>query len=239
MEWVTQTIDQLTNVHFSVALLVSFIAGVVTSFNPCMIGMASSIFAFQKESKNKSILPITLSFMISFTITFTVIGVISILFGEQVISLTEQYEGIFNQFLALLFFLIGLYVLGFKFHHFSRLFPLKIVSFYAKQEKPKQQKLKHPVIKAYSLGTLFGLAPSPCTTPMIIAMIAYATLTGSLIQSSLLLLMYGIGHGMPFLIIGWMTVILKNTEWMKKWQQLSSKVIGIGLLLVGLYFFFE
>lgn len=104
--------------------------------------------------------------MVSFTVTFTILGIVSILFGEQVIEWMEKYEGIFHRFLALLFFVIGFYVLGIRVYHILRLFPFKIVSFYAKQGKP--QKLKHPVLKAYSLGTLFGLAPSPCTTPMII-----------------------------------------------------------------------
>ncbi|AYX90944.1 cytochrome c biogenesis protein CcdA [Staphylococcus cohnii] len=94
-------------------------------------------------------------------------------------------------------------------------------------------------MKAYSLGTLFGLTPSPCTTPMIIAMIAFASITGSLVKSTLLLLVYGIGHGTPFLIIGWLARVLKNTRWMVRWQKLLSKAIGVGLFLVGLYFFFE
>lgn len=59
-------------------IIVSFSVGLLTSFNPCMLGMASSIFTFKGESKNKSILPITLTFMISFTLTFTILGVVSI-----------------------------------------------------------------------------------------------------------------------------------------------------------------
>lgn len=107
MEWATHIIDQLANIHFSIALIVSFSVGLLTSFNPCMLGMASSIFAFKGESKNKSILPITLTFMISFTLTFTILGVVSIFFGEQVLEWTEQYEDLFHNFLGFLFLLIG------------------------------------------------------------------------------------------------------------------------------------
>lgn len=238
MEWATHIIDQLANIHFSIALIVSFSVGLLTSFNPCMLGMASSIFAFKGESKNKSILPITLTFMISFTLTFTILGVVSIFFGEQVLEWTEQYEDLFHNFLSFLFLLIGFYVLGLRLHHFLGLLPFRVVTFYSKPEK-KQQKPRNPIMKAYSLGTLFGLTPSPCTTPMIIAMIAFASITGSLVKSTLLLLVYGIGHGTPFLIIGWLARVLKNTRWMVRWQKLLSKAIGVGLFLVGLYFFFE
>jgi cytochrome c biogenesis protein CcdA len=238
MEWATQIINQLANIHFSIALIVSFSVGLLTSFNPCMLGMASSIFAFKGESKNKSLFPIALTFMFSFTVTFTILGVVSIFFGDQVLKWTEQYEDLFHNFLGCLFLFIGFYVIGLRFHHFLELLPFRVVTFYAKPEK-KQQKPRNPIMKAYSLGTLFGLTPSPCTTPMIIAMIAFASMTGSLVKSTLLLLVYGIGHGTPFLIIGWLARVLKNTEWMVRWQKLLSKVIGVGLFLVGLYFFFE
>lgn len=239
MEWATHIIDQLANIHFSVALFASFSVGLLTSFNPCMLGMASSIFAFKGEFKNKSIFPITLAFMISFTVTLTILGVVSIYFGEQVLEWTEQYEDFFHKILGFLFLFIGFYVLGLRFHHFLVLFPFRVIFYYAKPEKSKQQKSRNPIVKAYSLGTLFGLTPSPCTTPMIIAMIAFASISGSLVKSTLLLLVYGIGHGTPFLIIGWLTRVLKNTGWMIRWQRLLSKAIGIGLFLVGLYFFFE
>lgn len=238
MEWATQIIDQLANIHFSVALIVSFSVGLLTSFNPCMLGMASSIFAFKGELKNKSIFPIALSFMTSFTVMFTILGVVSIFFSEQVLKWTKQYEDLFHNFLGFLFLFIGFYVLGLRFHHFIGLLPFKVVTFYAKPEK-KQQKSGNPIIKAYSLGTLFGLTPSPCTTPMIIAMIAFASITGSLLKSTLLLLVYGIGHGTPFLIIGWLARVLKNAGWMLRWQRLLNKAIGLVLFIVGLYFFFE
>lgn len=239
MEWATQIINQLATMHFSIALIVGFSIGLLTSFNPCMLGMASSIFAFEKESKNKSILPITFTFMISFTVTFTILGVVSIFFGEQILEWTEQYKGLFHSFLAVLFLLIGFYVLGLRSHHILRMFPFRVVSFYAKSTKSKLKKSRSPLMKAYSLGTLFGITPSPCTTPMIIAMIAFASITGSLVKSTLLLVVYGIGHGMPFLIIGWLTSVLKETGWMVRWQNLLSKAIGVGLLLIGLYFFLE
>jgi cytochrome c-type biogenesis protein len=58
MEWAFETLRQLGEFQFPVALLISFLAGVVTSFNPCMLGMASSVMAFQDDSKKKSHLPI-------------------------------------------------------------------------------------------------------------------------------------------------------------------------------------
>lgn len=239
MEWASEIINQLANLHISIALLASFVTGLFTSFNPCMLGMASSVIAFQDESRKKSVLPIALTFMISFMVTFTVLGVVSVFFGEQVLEWTEKYGETFHHLLAVVFVIIGCYMIGFRFRHLLRWLPFKIVSFYSKQGNPKRNEVHQPLIKAYSLGTLFGLTPSPCTTPMILAMIAYTSVTGSISSSALLLLVYGIGHGISFLIIGWMAGALKSTGWMERWHQILNKGIGVGLMLISLYFFLE
>ena len=116
--------------------------------------------------------------MISFTVTFTILGVVSIFFGEQILEWTEQYKGLFHSFLAVLFLLIGFYVLGLRSHHILRMFPFRDVSFYAKSTKSKLKKSRSPLMKAYSLGALFCITPSPCTTPMIIAMLPLLQLPG-------------------------------------------------------------
>ena len=57
MEWATQIINQLATMHFSIALIVSFSIGLLTSFNPCMLGMASSILLLKKNQKIKASFP--------------------------------------------------------------------------------------------------------------------------------------------------------------------------------------
>lgn len=235
MDWAFEAMNKLGDFQFSVALLISFLAGLVTSFNPCMLGMASSVMAFQGESKKKSHLPIIFTFMLSFSITLTLLGVVSSFFGDQILDWDEEYGDTFYNLLAMIFILLGFYVIGLRLHHLLQWLPFKIIAFYSKQTK--QKKSKHPIIKAYSLGTLFGLTPSPCTTPMILAMLAYTSVTGSVMLGGLLLLTYGIGHSIPFLIIGWVTGTVKRAGWMIRWPRLLNKGLGMVLILIGLYFF--
>lgn len=53
VEWALKYIQELTQYKFPMALLISFGAGLVSSFNPCMIGMGTSIIAFQKNPKKR------------------------------------------------------------------------------------------------------------------------------------------------------------------------------------------
>lgn len=235
MDWAFEIIRQLGEFKFFIALLISFLAGLVTSFNPCMLGMASSVMAFQDDSKKKGHFPIIFTFMLSFSITLTLLGVVSSFFGDQILHWNEEYGDTFYNLLAMIFILLGCYLIGLRLHHLLQWLPFKIIAFYSKQTK--QKKSKHPIIKAYSLGTLFGLTPSPCTTPMILAMLAYTSVTGSVALGGLLLLAYGIGHSIPFLIIGWVTGAVKRAGWMVRWHRMLNKGLGVVLILIGFYYF--
>jgi cytochrome c-type biogenesis protein len=237
LEWAFQTLEQLANFNYPVAILISFAAGLVTSVNPCMLGMASSILAFQNEEKSKSPVPIILTFMLSFAMTLTLLGIVGSFFGDKVLQLNRQFGSSLYSIIAMVFVLIGLYIIGLRLHHILKFLPFKIVAFYSKKVQKKKDEV-HPLAKAYSLGTLFGLTPSPCTTPMIIAMLAYTTVTGSVLLGGILLFAYGIGHGIPFLVIGLMSGTFKRRGWVVRWHRLINKGIGIGLILVGLFFFF-
>lgn len=234
-----ETINQIADIPFWLAIFISFFVGFVTSFNPCMIGMASSIIAFHEQSKINKLLPLTLTLMISFTVTLTLLGIISSFFGEKILEWNEQNSAVFHILLAVVFALLGLYVIGLRMRHIFLWLPIKIVSFYAKQNKITAQKQNHLMIKGTFLGTLFGVTPNPCTTPMVLAMIAYTTMTGSIVFGALLLFVFAIGHSIPFLLIGWITGAMKQWKWLLRWQKLFVKGVGFGLILIGLLFFME
>ncbi|MED4271843.1 cytochrome c biogenesis protein CcdA [Geobacillus stearothermophilus] len=233
MEWATKIIHELAEYQFSIALLISVLAGFITSFDPCMLGMASGVIAFQNNAKNKSHFSSVLTMMFSFSITLTFLGVISSFFGERILSLNEQYGYVFYNLLAMIFILLGCYMVGLRLIH---IFPFHIVAFYSKPKTQKDRKNRHPLIRAYSLGTLIGLTPSPCRTPMILAMLAYSTVTGSIVLGGLLLFAYGIGHSLIFLLIEWVTRVMKQIEWISRWHYVFNKVLGMGLILIGLFF---
>jgi cytochrome c-type biogenesis protein len=121
-------------------------------------------------------------------------------------------------------------------HHLLHPLPVRFILFYAKQGSNKGQTPVHPTLKASSLGFLFGLTPSPCTTPMILAMLAYTMMKGSVLLGSVLLFAYGIGHGMPFLLMAWMSGAMKRSRWMVRWHRLFYKFVGAFFILIGLSF---
>jgi len=235
-----EVLRNFTEFSYLTAMLISLLAGLIMSFNPFIWGMASSLLAFQKRSENSSVLAVTLSFVVSFTVTFTLIGLLGVSFGKTLLYWSGQFEGVFNKLLAVVFFVLGCYVLGIKFHRVLKRVPLKLIYFYSKKNDGFRGSKPDPsLLKAFSLGTLFGLSPNPCTTPMLLAIIAYTATSGSLASGIPLLLLYGIGHSTPFLMVGWITGRLKKASWICRWHSVLNRTIGYGLMVVGLYFFME
>jgi len=161
MQWAFESISQLSQYPFSFAVLVSFVAGLITSFNPCMLGMASSITTFQNDSDKKMQNAVRFTFIISFAITLTLLGLISSYFGNRILTWNQQYGHTLYSIVAIIFFILGCYILGLRMHYLFRRLPFQFIMFYSKQKKNWRPQSVHPVVKAYSLGTLFGLTPSP------------------------------------------------------------------------------
>ncbi|MCF6092523.1 sulfite exporter TauE/SafE family protein [Microaerobacter geothermalis] len=239
MEWIHLLSENLAAYSMLTALVLSFAVGVLTSFNPCMLGMASSISAFSRK-EHGSLLGISLLFMMSFSLTLSFLGAVAALFGDTIIQYQKENTSLLYRLIAILFLGLSLYIFGLRLHHISRYSPITFVSFYVRPEKKRQaSRYKQAAyFKVLSLGSLFGLTPSPCTTPMIIAILGYISITGSLWLGTAVLFAYGLGHSLPFLLAGWFTGTLHKKPWMVRWNRRFNHAIGIMLLLFAVYFIF-
>ena len=61
------------------------------------------------------------------------------------------------------------------------------------------------VISAFLLGFPFGLAASPCTTPVTVTVLAFAAAKGSAPAGFLMLFLFAMGRSLPLLAAGTFT----------------------------------
>lgn len=96
------------------------------------------------------------------------------------------------------------------------------------------QQLKHKVT-AFSAGLLFSLAIAPCATPILLGILTLVAMQGDLIYGGVLMFIYGLGSGLPLLLIG------HGFNHMQKWfvapkhQKWLRNVSGLLLIGVSLY----
>ena len=90
-------------------------------------------------------------------------------------------------------------------------------------------------VGAYLLGLPFGLVGStcPCSIPVVLAMLLYAGASGSAWYGALLLFVFALVRGLPLLLAGTFTGLLKDFKAVARWQPWLEKASGLLLVVLG------
>jgi cytochrome c biogenesis protein CcdA len=100
---------------------------------------------------------------------------------------------------------------------------------------------KKGMIGALIAGFLGGIFSSPCSTPVLIALLAIVAGKGSIIWGILLLLLYSAGHGILAIVAGTSVGFVQKLSQSENYGKASSilKVImGSVILVLGFYMFY-
>ncbi len=205
--------------------LLVFLGGIVTSIGPCNVAMIPLIIGYvggSHELPRRKAFSISLFFTLGLAITFMLLGVIAALIGGLMGGSTRLWYYL----VAVVCFIIGLQMLG--------VIHLEMPTWFGSlREKVKTKGL----MGALMLGLISGLVSSQCATPVLAAILTYvmAQKTG-IMYGAVLLFIYALGRGVPILLAGSFTGILKEFRSLGKWSGWVEKGSGIIILLVGFYF---
>ncbi|MFB3880400.1 MAG: cytochrome c biogenesis CcdA family protein [Armatimonadota bacterium] len=223
-EFVTETIPRIVSDLSPLAYLLVFFGGVLTSIGPCNLSMAPVLIGYvggQHQLTRVRSFWLSLLFTLGSSATFVLLGVVAAsvggLFGTQ--------KAILYWLVALVCFAIGLNLLGaikLNFDFLARLQPKRV----ARTGLPG----------AFLLGLVVGLAGSQCATPILAAILGIALATGKPASCALLLFCYGLGRGVPIVIAGTFTGVLKALPAMERWTRRAEYAAGGLLMAAGLYF---
>jgi cytochrome c-type biogenesis protein len=94
------------------------------------------------------------------------------------------------------------------------------------------------LVGAYLLGLPFGLVGSacPCSIPVVLTMLLYAGTTGSAWYGALLLFVFALVRGLPLVLAGTFTGLLKDFKAVARWQSRLEKASGLLLIVLGVAF---
>lgn len=219
--------NSLMNSNFIFVLLGTFIWGILSIIlSPCHLTSIPLIIGFIDSSEVKTTQRrFLLSFLFSLGILFSIglIGVITSFTGRIAGDLGSWT----NWLAALIFAIIGL--------HFLDIISLK---FKGLNDIPINQKGK---LASLFIGLLFGVALGPCTFAFMAPVLAVTLIdvNKSIIQSTSILITYGIGHSLLIILAGTFTgMFQKYLNWNSETgnSKKVKKVAGIFLLIGSLYF---
>ncbi len=226
MEQIFTTLTRAVEGAPMIALSAALVWGILSILlSPCHLASIPLIVGFIDEQgriSTKRAFWIALLFSLGILITIAALGGLTAAAG-RIMGDLGPYA---NYFIALIFFIVGLHLLG--------VIPMP-------GSGPGQVKMKQRgALAAFILGLVFGIALGPCTFAFMAPLLGIVFKTGAEqpVYAGSLLLLYGIGHCAIIVLAGTFTEIVQrylNWNEKSKGALILKKTCGILVLLGGLY----
>ncbi|MBL8238484.1 MAG: sulfite exporter TauE/SafE family protein, partial [Bryobacterales bacterium] len=88
---------------------------------------------------------------------------------------------------------------------------------------------------AFGTGLLLSLVIGPCSTPVFASVLTFAAYQQSFLYGGLLLFIYGIGSGVPLLLVGTATSGVLSRFDCSRYQKWIDPALASILIFLGLY----
>lgn len=201
--------------------VISFLEGVVTFISPCLLPMLPiyiSYFAGGGERSVKKTLSGALGFVTGFTIVFVALGALAGTLG----GLLKEYQTAVNIVSGLIVVFFGLNFLG--------VFKLNLF----KGSNHKVNTKNMGFFSAMLFGIIFSVSWTPCVGAFLGSALMLASQQGHVGEGVVMLLVYSLGLGIPFVLSAVLIDYLKSAfNWIKKHYKVINIVCGVLLILVG------
>ncbi len=213
--------------------LTAFLGGILSFISPCVLPLIPVYISYisgvtvkeLKASNDKNVykraILNSLAFVIGFSIIFTLMGTSASYIGTLVLInkiLLAKISGI-------LIILFGIFY-ALKIDFIYRFLRINI--------KVKSVNL----FTSFIIGILFAFGWSPCVGPILSSILVIAANTESLSKGAMLLFVYSLGLGIPFILASIFTgFFVKSFNFLK--TNLVTYGMSIFLVLIGFYMFFN
>ena len=216
------------------SLIAAFSAGLLSFLSPCvlplipgylsfMTGLTTTELADSDRSVSRVMVPAVL-FVVGFTIVFVAMGASASVIGQFLGS----YRVVVERIAGIVVILFGVFMLGI----------IKVPWLYgeARADMARTRKFGHGA--SVAMGMAFAAGWTPCVGPILGTILALAGSTGSVAQGALLLLIYSLGLGIPFLAVA---LLFGRTKplmaWLNRHALTVNRVAGVTLVAIGLLIF--
>ena len=178
----------------------AFVAGLFSFVSPCCVPLMPAYLSYitgvsieefssdQIAGQRRQIVLNALAFVIGLALIFTLLGATASLIGQFLL----EYQEWFARIAGILIILFGLHVLG----------VLKIRLFDQENRLNFSKRRAPGFLGAVLMGSAFGIGWTPCVGQFLASILLLASQTGTVGAGMLLLFVYAMGLGLPFVVAG-------------------------------------
>lgn len=212
------------------AMLVALLAGVISFLSPCVLPIVPPYLAYmsgvnvgemsETSAARRRTMIAALFFVMGLSTVFLILGFTASAFGAFFL----QNQQLFAQISGVVVIIFGL--------HFLSVFRIPFLDQEARLDAGDQGGSS---FGAYILGLAFAFGWTPCIGPQLGAILSLAANEASVSRGTVLLGVYALGLGIPFLLAAmFMSRAMGVMNRLKRHMGLIEKAMGVLLVLVGI-----
>ena len=202
-----------------VTVFLIFSAGLLTSLGPCSLSLLPITVAYIGGTNNENNNNFKIfGFCGGVVLSLVFLGAISGFLGR----IYGQLPNFFNIFISIFAIVMGLNLLGLLKFQLPNIPSLN----------PVEKKLP-PILAPLITGTTFGLASSPCITPVLATLLAWVSQAKNPLVSIIFLFFFGLGQITPLILVAITTENMRKFLEFRKYSQIIPFSSGIILLTLG------
>ncbi|MDR3596316.1 cytochrome c biogenesis CcdA family protein [Clostridium sp.] len=203
-----------------------FLEGIITFISPCILPLLPlyvSYFVGGNEESSKSkynALINSLGFVLGFTMIFTLLGTLAGTFG----SFIKEENSIINFWGGLIIVIFGINYIGvFK------------IPFLERSLKINAQIKTFKFLSSILFGMIFAIGWTPCVGTFLGAALMIAVNSQNVMKGAVMLLIYSIGLGIPFVVCAILIEKMKETfNFIKRNYKIINIISGMILIIIGI-----
>lgn len=205
--------------------LLLFLEGIITFISPCILPMIPiyiSYFMGAKANRKSHAIKNAVAFVCGFTVIFTLLGAAAGSIGV----FFSAHMTVVNVISGIVMVIFGLNYLG--------LFKIRFLNgTYKVNSKLNFNDLN--VISSIVFGVVFGIGWTPCVGPFLGSALMIASNSDHIMQGALMLFVYSLGLGIPFILSALLIHMLTGAfDFIKRHYGVVKMISGILLILIGL-----
>lgn len=211
--------------------LAAVVAGLLSITSPCALplipGYVSYVSALPVTAPVSGrsrgvVLRSSFLFVAGFSFVFTVLGVTASAFG---VALIRQLP-VLTRASGVLIIVTGLAGLG-----------VLRLPWLNRERRVDLARIRPGPLGAFPLGMAFAFGWTPCVGPVLATILALAASSGSVVTGGILLLLYSLGLGVPFLLIALgYERLTGSVAWFRRHGRTVEQVGGVLMIAVGAAF---
>ncbi|MBE7705753.1 MAG: cytochrome c biogenesis protein CcdA [Cyanobacteria bacterium SIG30] len=212
----------------AIILLISFFGGILSSLSPCTLSILPLVVSYVAGYGKKNTLHTfiqMLSFTLGLSFVLSIVGVVSVYLGRVFTALGGD---IWVLFIASLILILGLNLLGAIDIYFPQIIKKMPIN-------NKNGLFLFPFI----IGAFFALASTPCSTPILISIMGFASLSDNVYYSILLLFAFAMGQGIIIILTGIFASLLVNAKKFVHLSEIIMKIAGIILIICAFLMYYK